>query len=616
MKGRLLLISSDKTLIESYESACAHRGVEALHAVSAAESSAFWRSDDGPLTGVVADSISLREKERRYLIDLHRPPDTPGLILLDPPQSAYPLKDAEPLMRLPWPIDPSFLDLAQLSGDSTLFFLVNPTLYLTGLVQERLREVGIAAKAVDNPQPLMEAMRTAPPAIIIRWSGNLYQAEEWCRWIKALPKSGQICLVDSRGPIHAAEVDIGAKRPAFLPRKLMEIAVDLLLGRPAVDPMSFGRILLVDGSQQELVKLTQNLMEDGYDVSACGSAADALERTRGDTFFVAVISAALDGRADGGFELAQKLREQDSDLKLILTVDQYPLKDALRGVTQMVEVGLDDCLLKPLEPSRLKFSITRALDRRRLRIENMRLMQEFKATHEKLEQLTDFQSKFFAMVAHDIKNPLNAVIGYADLLEMKAKSPDLAKPIHHIRAASHTLDGLVSDLVDFAAIESGKLRVNIGRMNLLEVISEVGSRVKVAADKREIKLHVATPKELPPMSGDPLRIGQVVQNLCTNAIQYTPKGGAVYITLELQPPLLKISVRDTGIGISKEDLPRIFQRFFQAKNAQVMRNAGFGLGLKIAQEIVKAHGGEMGVDSTLGKGSVFHFTLPLTSSGA
>ncbi|MEK7656630.1 MAG: ATP-binding protein [Elusimicrobiota bacterium] len=134
------------------------------------------------------------------------------------------------------------------------------------------------------------------------------------------------------------------------------------------------------------------------------------------------------------------------------------------------------------------------------------------------------------------------------------------------------------------------------------------------ADKKQINFQVSVPDGLPKFNGDPLRIGQVVQNLCTNAIQYTSDKGAVYLHVQTGPTYVTVSVRDTGIGISKEDLPRIFERFFQAQNAQQMRRAGFGLGLKIAQEIVKAHGGGIGVDSELGKGSVFYFTLPIPAA--
>jgi two-component system sensor histidine kinase VicK len=136
-------------------------------------------------------------------------------------------------------------------------------------------------------------------------------------------------------------------------------------------------------------------------------------------------------------------------------------------------------------------------------------------------------------------------------------------------------------------------------------------RVEIAAQKRKLNFGMEVPPVLPPLAGDDARIGQVVQNLCTNAIQYTKEGGKITIRVENTPDRVIVSVIDTGIGISKEDLPRVWERFFQTKEAQGMHKAGFGLGLKIAREIVLRHGGEMGIESELDAGSRFFFYIPI-----
>jgi len=145
------------------------------------------------------------------------------------------------------------------------------------------------------------------------------------------------------------------------------------------------------------------------------------------------------------------------------------------------------------------------------------------------------------------------------------------------------------------------------------VVAEFGSRILIAAQQRNIKYTVHPLPPLPKIQGDPQRLGQVLQNLCTNAINYTPEGGSVTVTVTRDDAAgeIRTGVQDTGIGISKEDLPKIFQRFFQTEQAQKMRKGGFGLGLKIAREIVERHGGRIGVESEPGKGSLFYFTLPL-----
>ncbi|MBI5240930.1 MAG: ATP-binding protein, partial [Elusimicrobia bacterium] len=137
------------------------------------------------------------------------------------------------------------------------------------------------------------------------------------------------------------------------------------------------------------------------------------------------------------------------------------------------------------------------------------------------------------------------------------------------------------------------------------------SRIEIVAGQRKITFDVDVPAALPPLAGDPARLGQVIQNLCTNAIQYTKEGGKVTVRAEASPEKVVVSVIDTGIGIAAADLPRIWERFFQTEEAKKMRKAGFGLGLKIAREVVQMHGGEMGLSSQLGVGSRFFFWLPV-----
>ncbi|MFH1724454.1 MAG: hybrid sensor histidine kinase/response regulator [Elusimicrobiota bacterium] len=619
MKPRILLVTSDKALYEAFEKSCAERDAEVRRVSSAKATRRAWDDGESRVAGVVADVLSLRGKERRHLLELHRRKDAPPLVLLDPPRSS-PLSGKDLVASLHWPLEESVLEALGGLAPAPIVLLSDPTLYVTGTLHARLDTCGLRTSSAESTAGLAGILNAPPEdpsqagaarAVIVRWAGDLFEAEGLAERVRQSAPAARFFLVESQGPIHAAEVALRRNRPALLPRRFFEVSVDLLLGKPIVDPMALGRVLLVDPVRPALVQLSRDLMDEGYEVAACLSTEEAVERASADYFHIAVVSAALTSGRAAGVELAQKLRERDPDMRIILLVDRYPLKEALRGVSLGVEVGLDDCLLKPVEASRLKFSITRALERRHLLLENKRLLSELKTTNRELEQLTGFQSKFFAMVAHDVKNPLSAILGYAQLLTMKTKEPTPLTYAGHIESSAKTLNALVSDLVDFAAIESGKLRVEIGELDLARVVCEVRSRVQVAADRRRIRLRVTVPEGLPKLSGDPLRIGQVIQNLATNAIQYTPEGGAVSIEVQRGPALITLSVRDTGIGIAKSDLPRIFNRFFQAENAQTMRRGGFGLGLKIAQEIVKAHGGGMGVDSELGKGSAFYFAIPI-----
>ncbi|OGS55390.1 MAG: hypothetical protein A3J79_13265 [Elusimicrobia bacterium RIFOXYB2_FULL_62_6] len=372
------------------------------------------------------------------------------------------------------------------------------------------------------------------------------------------------------------------------------------------------RVLLLDNFKPTLTTLGQALLNAGYEVTTSMDGEETLRLCTKGAFHLAVIGASATSAQYSGADLAQKLRERDPDLRIIFMVDQYPLKAALQGVSQVVELGLDDALLKPVEASRLIFSVEKALERRFLLLENERLLQETQEQKTQLELINGFQKKFFATVAHDVKSPLTAILGYAEFLTKKLKDQAVElKYASNIHTSAKTLSVLISDLVDLAAIESGKLRVEIGKLNLLSVVQDVRVRVEIVAQQRKINFAVEVPPVVPPLAGDDARIGQVVQNLCTNALQYTKEGGSVTIRVETAPDRVIVSVVDTGIGISKEDLPRVWERFFQTKEAQGMRKAGFGLGLKIAREIVQRHGGEMGIESELGVGSRFFFHIPL-----
>ena len=649
MKSRLIVVTADPALSEVLTKTAERRKILCSIVKTPVEARKLWTDEETRLLGVVGDAVSLNPQQKFELLQYHCKPGAPKLITLDPPGIPDPRSPMETVTRLRWPLSAEFLAALQTLQNEPLIFLADQTLFLTGMLQARLQSIGIAPMIVEStvglPEMLAQAQSSeaagrasddagslwskltrkkeepeaahAPQGVygksaIVLWKGDAFDAQPVQQRLAAQIPNCRVFLISSASAAHNAERALRLSRPAFLSRDLAEHAIPLLTGREVLSGSVGGRVLLVDNFKPMLIQQTAALISEGYEVSACIDVEESLQVVQSDKMHIAVVGAAIAHAQHTGGELAQKMREMDPDIRIILMIDALgmTLNAAMQGVSQVIEVGLDDCLIKPVEPSRLRFSISRALERRRLLIENRQQREELAEMNEENEQLIAFQQKFFSMVAHDVKNPLTAIRGYAELLSWKIKQPDLLKCVTHIQSSSKTLEGLISDLVDLAAIENGKLRVNLEDCDLLQVANDVFSRVKVAADKREIKLHMELPPQLPIIQGDPLRLGQVIQNLSTNAIQYTSEKGSVFIKVDAGPKIIKISVRDTGIGISKEDLPRVFERFFQAENAQKMRRAGFGLGLKISQEIVKAHGGGMGVDSELGKGSVFYFTVP------
>jgi two-component system phosphate regulon sensor histidine kinase PhoR len=185
--------------------------------------------------------------------------------------------------------------------------------------------------------------------------------------------------------------------------------------------------------------------------------------------------------------------------------------------------------------------------------------------------------------------------------------------VRHIQRGSSQLRRLVDDLLDFARAEAGTLRIVKATTNLAETLSRTIESLAPAARDHQLRIESVLPVGPVWAVADAGRISQVLTNLLGNSIKFTPKGGAIRVVLTTSPSELRIEVQDSGIGIDPEHLPRLFQKFYQVDSSFSRRRGGVGLGLSIAQSIVEAHGGRIGVESLPGHGSTFWFTLPAAS---
>ena len=172
-----------------------------------------------------------------------------------------------------------------------------------------------------------------------------------------------------------------------------------------------------------------------------------------------------------------------------------------------------------------------------------------------------------------------------------------------------TLTQLVRELLELSRIESGKVPLQRKLIDPCALVTPAFERMAVQAERAGLSLTMDCPDNLPQVLADPDRMEQVMVNLLHNAIKFTPPNGAITVTARLEGNLLVFAVKDTGVGISPDDLPRIFERFYKADRAR--SGGGTGLGLSIARHMVEAHGGHIWADSTLGIGSTFYFSLPV-----
>jgi PAS domain S-box-containing protein len=223
------------------------------------------------------------------------------------------------------------------------------------------------------------------------------------------------------------------------------------------------------------------------------------------------------------------------------------------------------------------------------------------------------KSEFVSTVSHELRTPMTSIKGYADLLLMGAVgslSDDQQRFLTIIKSNTDRLTLLVNDLLDISRIESGRLVLTPRVVRIDDLITQVVTALAARAAERALNLHTDLPQVLPEIFVDPDRVIQVLTNLVGNACRYTPSGGEIVVLARAKGDEIRVSVRDTGIGISEDDQKRLFSRFFRSDDPVVQDAPGTGLGLSITKSLVEMHGGQIWVESTLGEGSTFTFTLP------
>jgi signal transduction histidine kinase len=239
---------------------------------------------------------------------------------------------------------------------------------------------------------------------------------------------------------------------------------------------------------------------------------------------------------------------------------------------------------------------------------------ELSLANEHLQELDRLKGDFLNAASHELRTPLASIMGYSEFLEDGMGGPVSPEQLEFIREIQHgatRLQRLVDDLLDFARLEAGGFKLDQHEEDLREAISEVSRALLPQATAKGVSLRLELPAEPQDVRMDQRRIEQVLLNLVGNALKFTPAGGEVRIGVRGVSGAMRVEVTDSGIGIPAAQLPRLFEKFYQVDPSTTRSYGGTGLGLSIAKALVEAHGGEIGVESALGKGSCFWFTLPL-----
>jgi signal transduction histidine kinase/HAMP domain-containing protein len=250
-------------------------------------------------------------------------------------------------------------------------------------------------------------------------------------------------------------------------------------------------------------------------------------------------------------------------------------------------------------------------------IENARLYRDVTDKGRMLEEANRHKSQFLANMSHELRTPMNAIIGFSEILldpSLQVSDEERAQFLTDILTSGKHLLNLINEVLDLSKIEAGRMELHIAPTDLDEILEAVQSTARPLAAKKSIDLQFGSDPGIAPLAVDAARVKQVLLNLVGNAVKFTPDGGRVSVTTSLDGDSgsVKISVTDTGPGIPPEEHERIFLEFQQAKASRdVAKPEGTGLGLALAKRFVEMHGGRIWVESQIGRGSTFTFTLPL-----
>jgi signal transduction histidine kinase len=248
-----------------------------------------------------------------------------------------------------------------------------------------------------------------------------------------------------------------------------------------------------------------------------------------------------------------------------------------------------------------------------LAIHNARLFREIEDKGRQIEAANRHKSEFLANMSHELRTPLNAIIGFSEVLldpTMEVSKDDQTQFLTDVLSSGKHLLGLINEVLDLAKIEAGKMELQIEPALLQDVVDAVSNTMRSLAVKKSLDLRAQCDEQLAPFPMDGARIKQVLLNLVGNAIKFTPEGGKVWVSAGAMNGDVRVEVGDTGPGIALEDQERIFQEFQQA-GSDAGKPQGTGLGLALARKFVEMHGGKIWVESEVGKGSKFTFTLPI-----
>ena len=257
--------------------------------------------------------------------------------------------------------------------------------------------------------------------------------------------------------------------------------------------------------------------------------------------------------------------------------------------------------------------VTTFADQAVIALENVRLLEEIQAKSRELERANKHKSEFLANMSHELRTPLNAIIGFSEVLSERMFGEVNDKQLeylHDIHSSGHHLLSLINDILDLSKIEAGRMELELTRFDLGLLLDNAMTLVRERAARHGLALALDVDDAVGDWVADARKVKQVLINLLSNAVKFTPAGGTITVSARRSNGSVEIAVADTGVGIAPGDQQQVFEEFRQASGEYLRKSEGTGLGLSLARRFVELHGGTIRVESALGRGSTFTFTLP------
>jgi signal transduction histidine kinase len=388
---------------------------------------------------------------------------------------------------------------------------------------------------------------------------------------------------------------------------------------PEVPP---ARILIVDDEAPLMKALCETLRDEGYETTGFTSAKEALIALKDREFDLLMTDLTMSEM--DGVGLVRAALEGNDHLVAIVMTGQGTIGTAVAAM----KAGALDYILKPFNLTVILPVLARALDVGRLRKENVHLREalriselrrknfELEEQSRRVQEANRLKSEFLANMSHELRTPLNGIIGFSEFLVDGKPGPLNAKQkeyLNDVLCSGRHLLQLINDILDLSKVEAGKMQLHLETFSLIQVAHEVCAGIKPMASEKNITVRVDLDPALDRVTLDEQKLKQIVYNLMSNAVKFTDQGGTVTIKAGLLArERFQIEVRDTGIGIGKEDLGKLFREFVQLDSGAGRRHAGTGLGLALTKKMVEFQEGSIRVESELGRGTAFIVELPVT----